>query len=257
MVIKGSISSFRSAEALVRVEDLRLFGGGRLLFEKFDLIIRRGERVGVTGPSGCGKTSLLRAIVGRNLAPGSTAKRFDITPDSIGYVSQGGELLPWYSLDRNIRVMAKRDGRRADWCAEILSEMDLVQAAARFPRELSGGELQRARLAAAVVTRPSLYCADEPLTEVGLSQRWRLLERWSSRMSIGGAGLILVSHDVDTLMYLCDYIIAIRAVNGRPESLHRRVDLEGGAHPRSVADMTSGARSAERQNLLSFVSTIT
>lgn len=225
---------------LVDIEGVRLRIADRTLIEDFTLQLEGGERIGLTGPSGSGKTTMLRSIVGRQLTAGSTADRFELAPCRVGYVPQRGGLLPWYSVRRNLKVFIPLDeGNKEKWCEEVLTYTELEHIHATFPDQLSGGELQRARLACAFAAKPSLFCADEPLTEVGLQQKWRLIERWSTEMNRTSAALILVSHDLDTLLYLCDIVLILSGTAGQPAKTIATVDVPRRSHPRNLADLKS------------------
>lgn len=237
---------------VINIDELCLRIAGRSLIRDFTLQVGRGSRIGLTGPSGCGKTTLLRAIVGRRLGNDSIANRFDITKEPIGYVSQEGGLLPWYSVRRNLQIFASPQGESEDnTCDDILDRMQLSHISSAFPDELSGGELQRLRLACAMVTRASVYCADEPLTEIALSQRWQLLEHWSRDISERQNSLILISHDVDTLIYLCDTIFVLGGPTGEPAAVLAKCVTSIGPHPRPINRLNSAV--ADRQQLINYL----
>jgi len=237
---------------LLAFEGLALEIQGRSLLRNFMLNVKKGTRVGLTGPSGCGKTTLLRSIARRKISSGLTAKRFEVTPCRIGYIPQRGGMLPWYSLKRNLQVFASVTKEEQDCCEKVLAFLELTHVASTFPENLSGGELQRSRLACAIITKPDLYCADEPLTEVGLQQKWRLLERWSSEIAERNAALLLVSHDVDTLLYLCDEIVILGG-SSEPAEVLDRLDLSSEVHPRCPKDLNSHSFETARRRVTSTV----
>lgn len=222
------------------IDSLSLRLENRHLIEGFSLRLCPGTRIGITGPSGCGKTTLLRSIVGRQITSPSTVTRFELSVDRVGYVPQQGGLLPWFSLRRNLIVFSQYvTGDKDAWCDKVLQWMELEGAAETSSQRLSGGELQRARLACAIVSRPGLFCADEPLTEVGLQQKWRILRRWSNEMNATLTSLLLVSHDVETLFYLCDEIIVLDGQPGQPATQVDRFFLRDQPHPRVPEELDS------------------
>jgi len=230
-------------DVLVETHALDLRVPGRHLIRDLALRVERGRRLGLTGPSGCGKTTLLRAIVGRRLTDGSAAKTFRVSDERIGYVAQQGVLLPWYSLSRNLSVWSRSAPPDAEaWCNDVLRLVELESASRTFPEHLSGGQKQRARLALAIAPQPALYCADEPLTEVGIQQKWRLLSRWSRYMHEQQSSLILVSHDVDTLLYLCDEVLVLSGAGAEPASVIAAFDIPTGEHPRDVTKLDATIR---------------
>ena len=236
---------------LVDIELATLRLADRLLIKDFTLQIEQGSRIGLTGPSGCGKTTLLRSIASRRPTLGVTARNFRITNDRIGYIPQRSGMLPWYSVERNLLAFAPEESRKSEWCDEVLDFMELTHVRSTFPGQLSGGELQRSRLACAIATQPILYCADEPLTEVGLQQKWRLLERWSVKMNECATGLLLVSHDIDTLLYLCDKVVVLGGPE--PTQMITQVHLPGPPHPRRPQDLNNNTLVAARRSLTSVL----
>lgn len=236
---------------LIDLDEVCLSISDRILIQNFKLRLESGRRIGLTGPSGCGKTTLLRSIIGRKLTSGSSAAQFKLADCQIGYVPQQGGLLPWFSLRRNLNVFAAINVEdKEKWCTDILALVELTQVGTTFPERLSGGEIQRARLACAIAARPTLCCADEPLTEVGLQQKWRVLERWSSEMSERQTSLILVSHDIDALIYLCDEIIALGGPTGQPVRTVARFVVSAEHHPRKLDDLNDSSFESIRREMV-------
>jgi ABC-type nitrate/sulfonate/bicarbonate transport system ATPase subunit len=233
----------------IDIEGLTLRITDRVLIEGFNFQLPAGSRVGITGPSGCGKTTFLRNIVGRQITPPSSAVRVNFCGDRVGYVPQQGRLLPWYSLRRNVEVFAQHVTNRKEWCDNVLEVVELEDVAGTRPERLSGGELQRARLACAIASQPALFCADEPLTEVGIQQKWRLLRKWSGEITQRSASLLLVSHDVETLFYLCDELIVLGGPKGQPATQLRTSVLPAQPHPRVPGQLNSQSIEAFRQSM--------
>lgn len=189
-------------EKIVRIEQATIGNADRILFKNFNLAVDTGKRIGITGPSGCGKTTLLRKIVSRG--KGISYRLFEINTDRIGYVPQQHSLMPWYNLQANLEVV--QYGADFD---EILRTVEASDLKLKYPSQMSGGELQRSKLAFAMSINPKLYCVDEPLTEVSLKQKWRIAEKWSIKMAVDNAALILVSHEIDLLLFLCDEVLIV------------------------------------------------
>ena len=189
------------------------FGGARprQVLRDITLELSRGEYVAITGESGVGKSTLLNLIAGLDepdqgsIAIDGTAvnalddlQRTLLRRSRIGFVFQAFHLLPHLSVAHNVALPLALNGlpsdRSATRVAEMLAAVGLSQAAASFPRELSGGEMQRVAIARALVHRPSLVLADEPtgnLDQETATQVLALLREQVKRE--GGAG-ILVTH---------------------------------------------------------------
>jgi ABC-type multidrug transport system ATPase subunit len=223
---------------LLDLASLRLSLGNRVLIRDLSLQLHAGKRLGITGPSGYGKTTLLRNIVARDLSHPSRADRFHVTPGQIGYLPQTGGLLPWFTLQRNLEVLGScgmsHDPERT---SRLLTDFELQHLASQRPVHFSGGEMQRARLACAMAAPRALVCADEPLTEVDVRQKWRVLDRWSRLLIADNSGLVVVSHDVDTLLGMCDEIVYLHNEASELGTTPTRFSVDV-AHPRVATDLT-------------------
>ena len=191
------------SKSLVEISNTDIKKFGIELFLNFSLSIKRNERIGITGPSGCGKTTLLEYILNQKIN-GVSSNGIESTNDiNISYVPQNQGLLPWYSLHRNMELHCS-DERHIK---NILSDLGLSNVSNSFPNELSGGEYQRAILGLAILNNPDLYIADEPLTQLDISSKWNYLEYWSKYISDRNASLLIVSHDIETLIFMCNKIL--------------------------------------------------
>ena len=190
------------------------FGSGaktRELFSELDLDLAAGEFVALTGESGSGKSTLLNLIAGLDapdagtieiegirLASLSDRSRASFRRTHLGFVFQAFHLLPYLDVADNVGLPlvlagAARDVRAAR-VAQALAEVGLSERSKARPSELSGGEMQRAAIARALIHRPALILADEPtgnLDETNANQVLRLLRE---RVEHAGAACLLVTH---------------------------------------------------------------
>jgi putative ABC transport system ATP-binding protein len=189
------------------------FGGARPreVLRDVTLEVRRGEYVAITGESGVGKSTLLNLIAGLDeLDSGSVAldgndvsslddsARTLLRRRRIGFVFQAFHLLPHLTVAQNVALPLSLNGtdpvQAGERLAAMLAAVGLTAAAGAYPRELSGGEMQRAAIARALVHRPLLLLADEPTGNLDpdtAKQVLALLREQVKRES--GAG-ILVTH---------------------------------------------------------------
>jgi putative ABC transport system ATP-binding protein len=176
-----------------------------------DLEIRRGEFVAIMGPSGSGKTTLLE-ILGCLSQPSAGTYRFGGTPlgdlgeadlarlrgRDIGFVFQAFNLLPRLSLAENVQLplvyqRVPRAERRAR-ALEALARVGLDHRARHRPSHVSGGERQRAAIARALVTRPTLLLGDEPTGNLDTDTGGGILELLAA-LHREGATVVVVTHD--------------------------------------------------------------
>ena len=199
------------AEPLLRVDGLvRRFRPDRPpVLDALSFALAAGEYVAIMGESGIGKSTLLNVIAGLD-RPDAGSVRLDgrelttldddaltlVRRHSLGFVFQAFHVLPYLSVAKNVALPLELLGRPPAAVAErvraILAEVGLEEAAARLPRELSGGELQRVAIARALVHGPRLVLADEPTGNLDPRSAGQVLALLRDQVKAqGGAGLLI------------------------------------------------------------------
>jgi len=190
--------------------------------------LEQGE-VGVfVGPSGCGKTTMLRILTGldhdyqgRVLRPASMR---------IGMVFQEPRLLPWRSVEDNVRLAAPNaDEARLSALFEIL---ELSAHRAHFPGELSLGLARRVALARALAVEPDFLILDEPLASLDAALAARLRGQIATLLEGRPTMTLLVTHNLDDAIRLGDRLFLLSA---RPARILHAVPIE---KPRSIRTET-------------------
>jgi ABC-type nitrate/sulfonate/bicarbonate transport system ATPase subunit len=202
-------------------------GDSRILaLEKVSLDVAQGSLVSLVGPSGCGKSTLLRLIAGLD-TPDSGQARLDnqpITEPSAerGLVFQDPNLFPWLTVRKNVQAGLVARGLLHQKKAEVLEFLKLVgleSFADSYPHHLSGGMAQRVALARALINHPKVLLLDEPLGALDAFTRMRMqdevLRLWQAR----GTTMLLVTHDIDEAIYMCDRIVIMSPRPGRIERI--------------------------------------
>ena len=194
-------------EPLVEARGLGLARGGAAILSGVDFAIRRGEIVTVVGPNGSGKTSFLRLLVGAERPDRGSVRR---APGlKVGYVPQKLSIdhtMP-LTVDRLLALAAPGAGSEAR--AAALARTGVAASAGRQAIDLSGGQLQRALLAQAILRRPDLLVLDEAaqgLDQPGTAQFYRLVEEIRADF---GCAVLMVSHDLHVVMAASDRVICL------------------------------------------------
>ena len=202
----------------------KVYDNGVAALGPLDLDVRRGEFVSLLGPSGCGKSTALRLIAGLTTPSSgvvgvSQAANETRAGHAVGFVFQEPTLMPWASVQDNVRLPLKLAGMPATEAdrriSEALAQVGLSEFAAAYPRELSGGMKMRVSLARALVTRPDILLMDEPFAALDEITRFRLnndlLELWRKlNMTV-----IFVTHSVFESVYLSQRVVVMSSRPGR------------------------------------------
>lgn len=215
-----------------------------------DLSVATGEFISVMGPSGCGKSTLLNLVAGldtattgqvvvcgQDLAQLSDNQRSDLRLTSLGFVFQGFNLLPTFTVEENVAWPLEllgirwRDARQR--AAAALERVELKSSVVqRRPSELSGGEQQRVAIARALVAEPTLLLADEPTGNLDSRTGQTILDLLRSLNVHQRLTVVMVTHNTFAATYghrtieLRDGRIVHEATAGRDASA-RVVPLRG------------------------------
>jgi peptide/nickel transport system ATP-binding protein len=194
-----------------------------------DFTLEAGRSLGIVGESGSGKSTLARLVMALE-APSSGHVRFDgadlhaLAPASLRRARAGFQMIfqdPYGSLDprRSVgrtvaeplsllqRLPASAARERA---AEALHEVGLAPADLdKYPHEFSGGQRQRIAIARALVTRPRLIVADEPVSALDVSVQAQVLNLMLDLRERHGLALLFISHDLAVVDLVCDDVLVL------------------------------------------------
>jgi zinc transport system ATP-binding protein len=192
--------------ALLSARDASLVINGRAILDRVNIDVRPNEIVTVIGPNGAGKSTLVRCMLGlQRLTSGEIVRRKDLR---VGYVPQRFPLASNVPLDvRRLLSLTLRPSETG--IDEALAETGIGHLKHASVQRLSGGEMQRALLARALLRRPDLLVLDEPVQAVDFMGEARMYELISMIRKRHGCGILMVSHDLHMVMAESDHVICL------------------------------------------------
>ena len=204
-----------------------------------------GRSLGIVGESGSGKSTLARLVMaldqptsgtvnlmGRNLhaLPADELRRARRDFQMV-FQDPYGSLDPRQTIERIITEPLQAQGETTrqeqhDRAAQVLTQVGLrVNDLAKYPHEFSGGQRQRIAIARALITRPRLIVADEPVSALDVSVQAQVLNLMQDLQQEHGITYMLISHDLAVVNHLCDEVVVLyqgRIVErGAPADLFR------------------------------------
>jgi putative ABC transport system ATP-binding protein len=181
------------------------------IFEQLSLTLQRGDYLAIMGESGVGKSTLLNLLAGLDepdtgrvwledvdLGALDDDARTLLRRRAIGFVFQAFHVLPYLTAAQNValplELAGAPDKERAQRTAAMLDAVGLGRSAAAYPRELSGGEIQRIAIARALVHRPRLVLADEPTGNLDSRTAAQTLTLLREQIKANAGAGILITH---------------------------------------------------------------
>jgi sulfonate transport system ATP-binding protein len=203
--------------AAVQVERVsKRYADGPWVLRSLSLDVAPTQIVTLLGPSGCGKSTVLRLLSGlerehegRLLVHGAEVRA--PTP-AVGMMFQEPRLLPWRTVRQNVAFglpagMPSEKGRQR--VEQLLSEVQLLDAADQLPKRLSGGMAQRTALARCLAGGPQVLLLDEPFSAVDALTRMHLQELLLAIWAHTRLTMLLVTHDIDEALFLSDRVAVL------------------------------------------------
>jgi phospholipid/cholesterol/gamma-HCH transport system ATP-binding protein len=210
-------------EHIIQVKNLTNNFGKQTIHDNLCLNVRRDETMGVVGGSGTGKSVLLRSILGLHRPNSGSIKVLGheikyMEPGPFrewGVLFQGGALLSGLTVQENVELPIAlhsdmpRENRRELACLKIFMTGLSLEAASKYPNELSGGMRKRASLARALALDPKILFLDEPtagLDPIAATEFDNLITYLEQNLDLT---VVMVTHDVDSLFNICDRIAVL------------------------------------------------
>ncbi len=237
------MQNFKANDAILKVEDLKvnikIDEGTLTAVRGVDFEIRRGETLGLVGESGCGKSLTSKAILGINDKKCRASGKILFDMENRGMVDllsmnpRGKEIRsvrgkqismifqepmvafsPMYTIGNQINEatllhITSNKEKAKNISLEVMKKVGIANAEKRYdqyPHEFSGGMLQRALIAMALVCNPKLLIADEPTTALDVTIQAQILELMKELQKDFGMSILFITHDLGTVACMCDRV---------------------------------------------------
>jgi len=240
MTTMASARSF--GDQVLDVEDLRIevrtdAGPGPVLVDNVSLQLRQGEVLGLIGESGAGKSTIGLATMGysrsgcfitggkivfrgNDIRQMNRDQRQDLRGHGVAYIAQSAaaSFNPALTLYEQIceialrRGLMKEDEAKAE-AVRLFKELELPNPEAfgeRYPHQVSGGQLQRAMAAMAMITKPSILIFDEPTTALDVTTQVEVLASFRKLIREHGTAALYITHDLAVVAQIADRIMVLR-----------------------------------------------
>ena len=252
----GPGSAVPRGGATVAIGGLGHSFGDLLVLERLDLEVAPREVLGVVGPSGCGKSTLLEVIAGlQEPSAGQVAVGGESAAPArlsgCAYMPQRDLLLPWLRAIDNAALALRNRGQRREAArtaaAPLFERFGLAGFEGARPGELSGGMRQRVAFLRTLLAGKPVLLLDEPFAGLDAITRGEMQEWLAEALALEPRTVVLVTHDVEEALYLCDRVVVLSARPARTVAELR--SPEPRSHPRTEA-VTSAEFSARRERAL-------
>lgn len=213
-------------QPLIRADNLSIWREGKAILDDVSLTVNAGDFITVVGPNGAGKTTLLKALLG--LLPPQQGKVWRQRGLTIGYAPQ--QLAAALTFPLQLRRFLALNKRVSAAQVEEVADLTAITPHLNTPlAQLSGGEMQRALLARALIDNPALLALDEPVQNLDIGGElsfYRLLEEICDKREIT---VLMVSHDLHFVLRRSRQVVCLYhhiCCSGAPQAVSKNPAFE-------------------------------
>jgi NitT/TauT family transport system ATP-binding protein len=239
----------------LRIDKVSHTYGAVEVLRDISLDIPQGQIVCLIGPSGCGKSTLLRFLGGLEVpTSGSVLQIGEPSSDSLNpltYVFQHFALLPWRTVEGNIRLVLEDHGisgtEMDKIITDVLARTRLSDFRTALPKQLSGGMKQRVAIARALAVRPAVMLMDEPLSALDSQTRELLMDDLVGLWTRQPFTAVYVTHNLAEAVRLGHRIVVL---SRRPGRIRDIVDIDMPLDQRSLGNPELEAKQQQLWELM-------
>lgn len=227
------------------------------ILSNISFALNSNQIVGIRGENGVGKTTLFNIIAGiekptsGNVIINSIAgKNLKL---SVVFQNYNSTLFPWLTAKENICLPLKLHGvptnERNNKLINIIDELGFQKLPLKnYPHQLSGGQKQRVAIARALIQEPDILILDEPFSNLDFITRLDLLDALQHMHSLKKLSILMVSHDIDHILYLADKVLIL---GEKPSSILKEFSISF-SRPRARSILVSEELEELRNKILEF-----
>ncbi len=214
-------------DTLISINNLSFNYNGNVILENINLDIKKGQNLAILGRNGGGKSTLIKLILGF-LKPSSGNIKFFINKDKLGYLPQIREFdntfpinifdLIISGLTNKKNFLNKFSELDKSKTINLMKEFGILELKDKHINEVSGGQLQRALIARAIISEPELIFLDEPESFLDKEFEIKLYEKINS---LNESTLVIISHEIDKI---CEYVDSICVVENDLVFYENKID---------------------------------
>jgi ABC-type nitrate/sulfonate/bicarbonate transport system ATPase subunit len=191
----------------ISVRDVSVSYGNDVVLEDVNFDIKKGEFIAIVGKSGAGKSTLLNTLAGFIGYKGTV----DIK-DTVGFCFQSHSLFYWMTVAENIAfgLTGMNKVNKNAIVYDVIKKIDMNGYSNKYPKELSGGQMQRVALGRAIACNPRILLLDEPFSSLDIYTRDQMMDWVLKLIAEMNNTVLMVTHYLDEALVLADRVFVLK-----------------------------------------------
>ncbi len=199
---------------LLALQNVCVSYGTKQILTNINLQLQNHKIYAILGKSGCGKSTLLQTLAGIQPYTGSITlqnKKLDSRRHRIAFIPQKNSLIPWQTVEQNIRMpFSLRQLPQPQHLENLCQELGIHTLLLKYPNHISGGEQQRVAIARAFLFTPDLLLMDEAFSALDAITKEEVHHIFAATIAKHKVSTLFVTHDISEALYLAEEIYVLR-----------------------------------------------